>query len=1511
MALPVFDDNWFQQDAGEKIRRFTAAGTTVDELRAAGVDSASINWMLDNGYEPPPTEVAVDNELAREQTRSAERSLKPTLEEQEQISLDNLNTTVQNNSQQQQLPYPREDIVQAALGRLKNGETVESITNLGIKELNVKPELVQSIVADANRLYEQQRQAAGIVTLDLSINKDSSNAANKSGIVSVLNKTGTNMVGKYIDSGQLTELQKALNPVYQGGEGSDYVANPSNWYPERKFVGNDSEGNPVYQNTGNYYTVVNQYDIGNKGTLVGQTVTVDKSGKIVDVDTTYGQRSGPALKEFLTSPAFGILMTPFLGPLAEYLQTTFALSPAMAQAGAKAIVNSSQQIAAGADPSKILVSNAIQFGVPQLSQMVGVDPAIGKIATNMLMAAQDPANFLTKFATMTVQDVASQQLSGILQEGGYVTNPAAASQVANLMTQTALSQGKNIEALMNNPTALINFVNANKDLLSNSLNTVVQESAVKAMTPQDRAAFLEANQEYARDLTPLEFFQKTGMTVSQFNEMLSANSESQTAQIVKSELPASSADTTTYEQYNDANRGVIVYNGIRYQFDGNGNMLSQGYYDKAGKFIDTSADTPVTRGELVDRMLSDARIDPQTGKPYSQIATNLIKSDFVQGKSQIDAATAKNLSLSQLEARWFTNNPGKTVQDYQAFLYRWAANPDVSVQELNPQAAYVPKAGSLYQTSFGNVAGTVGGTVLQALGELSSAGGAIQRQLTGTENNLALEIGRKLQQAGESLTPQQLLESSNELLSRFSNAKNKEELAGAVWDAVTKNPGALAYLVGIEAVQEIPVILASGGTGALLTKLGPALAKYSSFATGATDVLLNVGESAGLQLDQAYNDAKAKNPTATHEQLLEMIKPSGAISAGVTLATSFLPGGKGKLFNNIVYKTVAGGGEEFVEEYSIEGLDQAVKLAKQISAEKGITFAQAVAEISREQADSIMLGAAQKGTAGALIGGKTTAALTLANSISDKLMTYASGAQAPTVQVSVITPTNLNASQKAVLDQINRSQIGTVQSINPTDFTALIVTPTGQTEVIQLDQNDNVQVGEVISLSGNEVTNLTQQSKGATTQGAYVYSVDPTTKTALVIGADGKPSVVNIGNQQVIPGSTVTADSGAVIKVTASPSGQLTNSGSIVTSVKPTDITAQSVVTGSGSTGTKQPATFSTQDVISAAVTAINNGTIKNLNDIQNITANLNLTSDQLGQITNAAQSAQDAITSRINQLVQSTGLAKSTIAAKINQGLTNDQIIALASSNALTGNAALSTAVDGSLGVDPTSKGALTTAVDSTVKPKSDVDTSVNTGTVIATDPNAKVAIVQDTNNNISFVSTIDTRVDVGSNVTFNPTTNTLTSVTPTSDINLEVRTNVVPPELPPATLPTTTPVTTTTPTFPEFTFTDGDKTILNEIIGMPVEQPVVEETKPTEVIKDETKPTGTTKPSVPKTPTPFGFFPFIPMPRSGEGESVDYGQPDVPPPELYGIFNLPPPEYTRATGPMADVGIMSGATQ
>lgn len=56
MGLPVFDAEWFgltgPEGTAEKIRRFNAAGTTLEELRSVA-DEGTISWMLDNGYNPP------------------------------------------------------------------------------------------------------------------------------------------------------------------------------------------------------------------------------------------------------------------------------------------------------------------------------------------------------------------------------------------------------------------------------------------------------------------------------------------------------------------------------------------------------------------------------------------------------------------------------------------------------------------------------------------------------------------------------------------------------------------------------------------------------------------------------------------------------------------------------------------------------------------------------------------------------------------------------------------------------------------------------------------------------------------------------------------------------------------------------------------------------------------------------------------------------------------------------------------------------------------------------------------------------------------------------------------------------------------------------------------------------------------------------------------------------------------------------------------------------------------
>jgi len=63
--------DWDSYDAGKKIAWFNNNDVSVSDLQNAGVDNASINWMLNNGYQPPPARdyeaerIAAEQEAAR------------------------------------------------------------------------------------------------------------------------------------------------------------------------------------------------------------------------------------------------------------------------------------------------------------------------------------------------------------------------------------------------------------------------------------------------------------------------------------------------------------------------------------------------------------------------------------------------------------------------------------------------------------------------------------------------------------------------------------------------------------------------------------------------------------------------------------------------------------------------------------------------------------------------------------------------------------------------------------------------------------------------------------------------------------------------------------------------------------------------------------------------------------------------------------------------------------------------------------------------------------------------------------------------------------------------------------------------------------------------------------------------------------------------------------------------------------------------------------------------------
>lgn len=186
--------------------------------------------------------------------------------------------------------------------------------------------------------------------LRFDFNKDPTNAANIQNIANQLLTSGKGLVGTQLDPYALEQLGFAKNPVYSQGEGSDTLTNPSVWSADKKLVGYDNEGNPLYENLGTYSTFANAYDVGNKGTLLGQNITVDDTGKIVNVGLGTSQR-GSFLESI--SPLLNMAATVVTGGAAG-----FGLSPLQALAASTAL-----RTLGGADLETLIRNAAATYGI--------------------------------------------------------------------------------------------------------------------------------------------------------------------------------------------------------------------------------------------------------------------------------------------------------------------------------------------------------------------------------------------------------------------------------------------------------------------------------------------------------------------------------------------------------------------------------------------------------------------------------------------------------------------------------------------------------------------------------------------------------------------------------------------------------------------------------------------------------------------------------------------------------------------------------------------------------------------------------------------------------------------------------------------------------------------------------------------------------------------------------------------------------------------------------------------
>lgn len=1066
-------------------------------------------------------------------------------------ALDRLNADVKANSEQQQLPVARELLVQQALDSIINGTS-----DSWLGSVKIKPELASSILLDAQKQFENDRAKTGIVSLQTGFNKDSTNAANKDGIISVLKSTGANMVGKYIDYQQFQDLNNAKNPRYFQGEGNSFIENPSMWQPERIEVGSDSEGNPIYQNTGRYTAYVNTYDIGNKGTLVGQTVTVDGTGKIVDVGVNFDQRGQGALKKvFFTSGAFPILMAPFLGPLAGYIGSAASaagvtLSAQMATAAAQAFVNAIPQIANGADPSKVIGSIAISLGTPALADKLGLDPTITKIAGNVLNAAMDPENFVQRLATFTIQDLATSQISQYLQDNNLISSANIANKTAGLVVQTALTQGKNLEAIMTNPSAMMNFVRSNQDLISTALNTATQEQAAQGMTPLERMAFADANaatqgltspaefvqktgmnqaqwrdfyltnQEAARNASPQEFFDQTGMTQAQYRDFLETNFGP--AEVIGELGADQDARTATLAFKTSQNPRLVV---TADQTEGM-HPLFETYSGPNGttfvRDLRTEKMYQVLPQEGVDVSGGKVSLQPKMLGAVESLPATVLYQGIIYSKDAGDTLVSTKAQDINPDNLFLSKQVDQNIKPVSNLVL--IRNDDGSITQRDKitgdTATFDTDGRVLSQTKslitrLNETVSTLSGTGVAGVGELGESWSQALRQ-AGLSTDDVTAFFTRMKESGERMRPEfvnkQAQDFVNEIYQVASDARSSgQDIGKAIFNAAVKNPIGAASVVGQELFQELPNLLLPGG-------------KVAQFMSS---IALNVAESAGASALQKINELKESDRQAsyyygsadpsvsyarTNDQYVKDAMSDARTSGLVTMAMTLVPG-----FNNVVGRNLTNTFSETLE----EGLATYLNTGD-INAARGNAVLGGV--IGGKTGVSIETGEA---LAGAMQRRLSTEGLTprvyadsnvTGTSENIGTLTFTAKREATTGPIA----SDLSTQQQDAINDLMSQLNGTVRSINPDENTALVQLDNGSVEVIDatnlaLNPGDKITLADS-SLAANDVSQLT---------GSNLYVASTFGDKALVVDQSGNKAVVSIKDTDIKPGQIINSVNGS------------------------------------------------------------------------------------------------------------------------------------------------------------------------------------------------------------------------------------------------------------------------------------------------------------------------------------------------------------------------------------------------
>jgi hypothetical protein len=594
-----------------------------------------------------------------------------------------------------------------------------------------------------------------------------------------------------------------------------------------------------------------------------------------------------------------------------------------------------------------LTSNAINTVLSDLQLPAGVDKAAGNAMMQLISTGKiDPAQMLVAGVTPTISSEV-QKATGL--------NAAQTQLVLN----TVISQGKNLQALTN-PATAINFVIANQGVFDKlGTSAATGTTGATKSDPVDLGAFNESQ------VNALQGKNTDGTQTGSLSDFNFVDANGSPASVIT--LTGQQAQDVLNDRYGDAFSlaNQILTGNETASIPGGSVTIIQG---KPQVVIDPATGQPTIRSEdfvyapVIEYYQGPNgtvyQRDLRDGTVY-QLKTQTAGEEVLGGRLVLDPSKVQNLGavISGLppDAKFlstaYTNDimaamtpKASLSQDPSSYLMTEAIDPsikrpenisvtkmpdgtEIRINKITGDTAKLDKDGNVVDrtlstyTKFNNGMNAVLGTTQVGIAELAKNYTGFVQQLQNalgfdtTQSQKLIDTFADLEARGRTMRPEDINKSADKFVqdvyNELQSAAAGSEAAGgefevtakdqgrAILNSIKNNPVGAFTLFGEELVQS-PELLLPGG----VTKL------IGSFVA-------NVAESSGAQALQKVQelkdaDIKAGKTPLTDKEYINLAAKDAAIAGSITAALSLVPGA-----NSAITKPIKEAITEYIEEYAI------------------------------------------------------------------------------------------------------------------------------------------------------------------------------------------------------------------------------------------------------------------------------------------------------------------------------------------------------------------------------------------------------------------------------------------------------------------------------------------------------------------------------------------------------------------------------------------------------------------